>query len=52
MTGSDLLRLMGSLGPRLYDPEILRMVVELAKRIRDGETVTREELPWALSCYC
>ena len=51
MTGTDLLRLMGRLGAKLYDPEILALVLETAKRIRDGENVKKEELPWPLSLY-
>lgn len=51
MTGSDLLRLMARLGARLYDPEICALVVEVAKRIRDGEKLKAEELPCPLNLY-
>ena len=51
MTGNDLLRLMGRLGAKLYDPEILALVLETARRIRDGESVKEEELPWPLGLY-
>ena len=51
MTGNDLLRLMAKLGARLYDPAIYALVVETAKRIRDGEILTREMLPWPLNLY-
>ncbi len=49
MTESELLRLAASLGARLYDPAYLKAIFEVARRIRDGEKVEREALPWPLS---
>lgn len=48
MTEHEFWQYVGSIGARLYDPDVLRAVLIVAGWIRKGETFAKEDLPWPL----